>query len=418
MSQRSFRASLAAPYALLALGLAACTDGAGGPTAVSIQPVAASAQRDAAPTDAPTGLIRWNELARRLVASHRIAPPRAARIYAYLSVAGDGAAALSHDDDRNEVRHGKDGDDAAHRAAIRGASYRILSHLFVTELGLAADAPLLDAELATQRLRRDAGSLASERRGERIADALIARARSDGADLAWTGTVPIGTGLWTGTNPQLPAWGKLKPWVLRSADQFRAPPPPAFGSTRFLADLGEVRLVSDTRTADQLRIATFWADGAGSATPPGHWNQIAADLIDAHHLDERHAAHALALVNMAISDAVVGCWDSKYTYWTIRPYQVDASITTPIGRPPHPSYPSGHACSSTAAAGVLSYLFPRDAAAIQALAAESGLSRIYAGIHYRFDIEAGRALGASVAAAAVATDRTTELAWGRSGGRD
>lgn len=124
--------------------------------------------------------------------------------------------------------------------------------------------------------------------------------------------------------------------------------------------------------------------------------------------NNRKTAHALALMNMAMADAIVGCWDSKYTYWVIRPYQADALISTPIGKPPHPSYPSGHACSSNAAAGVLGDLFPKERSRVDAMATESGLSRIYGGIHYRFDIEAGIALGRSVAALAIRHDHRGE----------
>lgn len=405
MPAASLWARIAPRLALLALGLAACTERVNAPEMASTASIAGAVRSDRIPGETTSGVARWNLLACQLVAAHQIAPPKAARILAYLSVAADHAARVAGDEDDDDFGDDPAGEEPGQRAAIREASYRILSYLLVTELGFAGDAALLDAERAAQEGRRDAANRGWELRGQRAADALIIRARSDRADLAWTGTVPIGPSFWIGTSPQLPVWGKLQPWFMRSGDQFRAPPPPAFGSARFVADRNEVRTVSDTRTPEQLRIAMFWADGAGTVTPPGHWNQIATDLIAAQHLNERKAAHALALMNMAISDAVVGCWDSKYTYWVIRPYQADALITTPIGRPPHPSYPSGHACSSNAAAGVLGYLFPHDRAGVDAMATESALSRIYGGIHYRFDIEAGKTLGRSVAALAIATER-------------
>ena len=97
-----------------------------------------------------------------------------------------------------------------------------------------------------------------------------------------------------------------------------------------------------------MEIARFWADGAGTYTPPGHWNQIAVQFIDQSGMSDLQAARTLALMNIAMSDAIIGCWDSKFFYWVIRPYQADPVITTPIGQPPHPSYPSGHACRSGA----------------------------------------------------------------------
>ena len=389
-----------AALACLTTLLASCSDANTGPqpTAGVVRPGSPVSDRSSLPDPAET-TARWNRLALQLVALHEVAPPKAARIYAYLSVAQDRAANLLTDDDDRDRSPGN----WATHTAINEASAQILRHLFVTELAFTADELTIAGEAAKLHLRGgdDTGPTSA---GARIADALIARARTDRADATWTGSVPVGPGLWLGTAPQLPAWGQLRPWLMRSADQFRAPAPPAFGSARFLADLAEVRRVSDSRSAEQLRIATFWADGAGTSTPPGHWNEIATTLAAEHHLNERKTAHALALMDMAISDAVVGCWDSKYTYWVIRPYQADPQITTPIGKPPHPSYPSGHACSSNAAAGVLAYLFPRDAERVLAMATESGLSRIYGGIHYRFDIEAGRTLGRSVAAVAVRAD--------------
>src|SRR5439155_13179139 len=95
------------------------------------------------------------------------------------------------------------------------------------------------------------------------------------------------------------------------------------------------------------------------------------------------------------------CYDAKYTYWLIRPYRVDPAITTPIGRTNHPSYPSSHACSSAAAASVLASLFPADAAQLTQMADEAGESRLYAGIHYRFDKDAGLHIGRQAAALAL-----------------
>ena len=192
----------------------------------------------------------------------------------------------------------------------------------------------------------------------------------------------------------------MRPFFMESGNQFRPGPPPAFGSAKFLAALEEVRRFSDTRTPDQLRIAQFWALTTGSLTA-GFWNEETTNRIERYHLNERRAARALALVHMAAVDATIACYDAKYTYWLIRPYRADPAITTPIGRPNHPSYPSAHACSSSAAASVLASLFPADAAQLAQMADEAGESRLYAGIHYRFDKDAGLHIGRQVAALAL-----------------
>jgi hypothetical protein len=162
-----------------------------------------------------------------------------------------------------------------------------------------------------------------------------------------------------------------------------------------------VRCISDTRTPEQLAIARFWADGAGTATPSGHWNQIALDLSAKYQLNELRTARLLALMNMAEEDASICCWDAKYHYYMIRPSEADPQITLPVGLPNFPSYTSGHSTFSGAAAEVLAYVFPRESNSVRAMAQEASLPRIYGGIHYRFDCAAGLAVGQSIAALAI-----------------
>jgi membrane-associated phospholipid phosphatase len=105
-------------------------------------------------------------------------------------------------------------------------------------------------------------------------------------------------------------------------------------------------------------------------------------------------------------DATIGCWDAKLFYWLIRPWKADLAITTTaaVGKPNHPSYPSGHSCVSSSGASVLSTFFPEKTAQLNAMVIQAGLSRMYGGIHYRFDIDAGQVLGRNVAAFAIAAD--------------
>src|SRR5690606_19616957 len=96
------------------------------------------------------------------------------------------------------------------------------------------------------------------------------------------------------------------------------------------------------------------------------------------------------------------CWDAKYTYWAIRPFQLDPEFSTVFATPGHPSYPSAHSCISTAAATVLGYLFPADAARVVRIAAEASESRIWSGLHFRSDVIAGTALGEAVGQTVIA----------------
>ena len=358
--------------------LSACSDGVTAPV----------------PEDADTS-VRWNTIARELVILERTAPPIAGRAYTYLSVAQYAAAVAARGIRPNTIpslasfRVAR----SPSRAAVATASAHILTALFPSQ------GARIEHELGADvgALRGQSVDLAAIERAEaigaRIASSLLARAQHDGSNAVWTGTVPNGDGVWSGASPQLPMWGQVQPWLWDSGSELRAPPPPAFNSQQFLEGLTEVREIAETRTPTQMELARFWADGAGTYTPPGHWNEIATQLIEQRGLGDLQAARTLALMNLAMADAAIGCWDSKFTYWVIRPWQADSRVTTPIGQPPHPSYPSGHACFSGAGAKVLAALFPSEADALEHMAVEACDSRVYAGIHYRFDAEAGMTIG-------------------------
>src|SRR2546426_10668487 len=128
---------------------------------------------------------------------------------------------------------------------------------------------------------------------------------------------------------------------------------------------------------------------------------ITRELIVSHHRSDAEAARIMFLMSAASYDAILGCFDAKYPYWYIRPGQADAGIHTVFPTPQHPSYPSAHSCISGAMSSVLTAAFPSERARLAAAAQEASLSRLYAGIHYRFDFEAGRALGRRGAAAAL-----------------
>ena len=161
--------------------------------------------------------------------------------------------------------------------------------------------------------------------------------------------------------------------------------------------LAEVRQQVDHGTREELAIANKWADGPSTPTPPGHWNFIAAPHIRRAEFSEVRAARAFALLNMALHDAAVGCWDTKYFYFNPRPSHLDPDLKSVIGLPNFPSYTSGHSTFSAAGAAVLSYLFPSGASSFAAMRDEAGISRLYGGIHYPSDIAAGKQHGARIA---------------------
>lgn len=194
-----------------------------------------------------------------------------------------------------------------------------------------------------------------------------------------------------------PLLGQARGWFLTTGDQFRPPAPPAVTSAAYAADLAEVRALTAARTPEQLTLAQFWQFASGPSGPIGHFSELAGGLVGSASYNERRSARVYALLHMAMRDATISCWDAKYTSWYIRPFQADPSITTPVGRPNFPAYPSAHSCISAAAGNVLAGLFPASKPTMDAKVAEAGISRIYAGLHFRFDVTAGQDIGAKVA---------------------
>jgi hypothetical protein len=161
--------------------------------------------------------------------------------------------------------------------------------------------------------------------------------------------------------------------------------------------------ISLHRTQEQIDIANYWNVNQSPRSEAAMYG-IARELIVSHHRTDAEAARIMFLMSAARFDASIGCFDAKYYYWFIRPPQANPGIVTVFPTPQHPSYPAAHSCVSGAMTGVLSAAFPNESARLTAVAEESGLSRIYAGIHYRFDVEAGLALGRGAAALALAAD--------------
>lgn len=343
-----------------------------------------------------TASTRWNRRVADLVALRPPANGQAAtsRILTYLSLA-QYRAVLAAESAKDKSIH------PSPSAAVGGASVAVLSRFF--PLDSAALEALLDGDLAAAQwpgARHDDVETGIAT-GREVGAAVNALASTDNYLTTSPGTPPVGTGYWVSSAaPIVRSLHGVRPFFLTSASQLRPPPPPAFGSPAYLAALAEVRAISDTRTADQLAIARFWNTGTAPFTA-GALNLIADDLIEAHHRTEREAARILATANAAAFDAQIACFEAKFTYWFIRPSQADSAITLPIGLPNHPSYPSGHACITSALMTVVADALPDERSKLEDIIEISGLSRVYGGIHYRFDVEAGQAIGRGAAALAL-----------------
>ena len=354
---------------------------------------------------------RWNEIAVGEMLDQFATLPLAARHLALVQTAVDDAVAASWAGKKAHRRARPGASDAgpaivvpspatpsypSDYAAAAAAASEVLAHLFPARAAVFAAM----AEEAMQGRVAAGVEFPSDREagralGRQAAALAIARAKADGSDAKWTGSVPQGPGTWQGTNPIAPMAGTWKTWVLARPDELRPPAPPAYDSDRIKADLAELKQFP--RTPKTNHRATYW-EVFGGARAHALWNDIARTKLLEHGTAFNAPAQArvLAAVNVALIDAGIACWEAKFAYWYIRPPQLDPELKPVFPPPNHPSYPAAHGCFSTAAATVLAAVFPRDAERLLAQGAEAAEARVWAGIHYRTDIDAGQTLGRQV----------------------
>jgi hypothetical protein len=264
--------------------------------------------------------------------------------------------------------------------------------------------------------------------GEFVANQILAARANDGSDAIVPPPSGSGPGVWVPTPPSflpylLPQWGFVRPFGMSSSSQFRPPGPPSLDSERYAADYEEVKelgaVVGSTRTEEQTEIALFWADGAGTETPPGHWNSIAQIIAAAQTNTLEENARLLAHLNIAMADAAICAWDAKYTFDFWRPVTAIAFAEPELNwmsfivTPPFPDYVSGHSTFSGAAATVLALFYGTDDLPFTtgsdflpdvyrsfptclAAAEEAAMSRLYGGIHFRSANEDGLQAGISI----------------------
>lgn len=359
--------------------------------AISIAGACASADGDVVITEAGSTVLEWNAAAVETFGSYDD-PHLSQRTYALLSVAQLGALEESE-------RASSEGP-TSRSVAVATASAAVLSALHPDRTSL------LDAMLEEyrERAREGEGAEALERGtqiGAAAAEQVLAYAAADGADQAWAGELPGVEWAWKSAADEEPigqSWSLVRPWVLSRIDEIR-PVHPEFGSPEFTAALEEVVQVVNDLTPEQIEIARRWMNPID-----GYWNEVAAEQIREQGISEVEAARILTTLNVAMLDAAAACFDAKYHYWFPRPSHADPSISMAVDLPNHPSFPSGHSCSSGAAATVLSHFFPGAAGRINETADEIAVSRLYAGVHYRFDNDTGLEIGNEVGRRAVAME--------------
>jgi hypothetical protein len=386
----------------------------------------------AAPATADV-VLDWNEILLDAIRVDRTPPPRASRAMAMTNVAVfDAVNGILGGFDPYHVT-GPAPAGASPEAAAAAAAHAVLSALF------PALQATFDAELAASLAAVPDGAAKNDGIlwGQEVAAAILALRANDRSAEAVPYYVPVGARWWVPTLPAFapalaPNWPLVTPWTLASGSQLRSSGPPPLDSPEFTAAFREVKLLgrvdSTLRTPEQTQIALFWADGAGTATPPGHWLVIAAGISLQRNLTLAENARLFALLSMTVADAAIVSWDHKYAFDDWRPItaiqqantdgnpltQADPGWLPLIVTPPFPSFTSGHSTFSASSSRLVAHFFGTDDISFSTTSdglpgvvrsfdrlsqagEEAGQSRIYGGIHWQYDNTVGLASGRALA---------------------
>jgi PAP2 superfamily/RTX calcium-binding nonapeptide repeat (4 copies) len=377
-------------------------------------------------------VIDWNNLALEAIRDSSTAPPVASRA---LAIAQTSVYDALNAIDRSSKPYAVDVvalPNTSREAAVAAAAHRVLEVLF------ASQESVLDAALTSSLAGIPDGPEENNgvALGLRVANQMLALRANDGANATVDYSSGAQPGDWQRTLPSfaaplLPHWGGVTTFGIESASQFELPGPPDLSSSTYAAALNEVKelgsLNSTTRTVDQTDIAKFWANGGTTATPPGHLNMLAQTVSLQKGISLAENARLFAMLNVALADAAIACWDAKYDFdfWrpitAIRAADTDGNSETIadstwlplLNTPPFPGYTSGHSTFSGAATEVLKSFFgtdnisftldsedesvaDRSYTSFTQAAEESAVSRLYGGIHFNFDNNDGLAVGYSI----------------------
>lgn len=379
-------------------------------------------------------ILAWNTIAYDALMAHDEYqnPLVATRVYAMVHVAQhDAINAIDPIYESYSFHGGAAGADADADpvVAAAAAAHGVLSALY-PEQTATFDAQL---ELALADVPEGSDGPRGVALGAQAAAAILAQRSDDGSDTPPVGDYVPGAdaGDYQPTPPFgfafAPGWRDVQPFALTAAAQFRSPPPPALDGEQYATDFDEVREIgrdmSETRTPEQTAYAKFWYEFSDIG-----WNRVGRVVAADEELGLQSTARLFALLNMAMADAYIAGWDSKYHYDLWRPYTAireagtDGNDATAqeahweplMPTPPVQDYPSTHAALGNAAAAVLAavfgdaldFTFPSTSAepalssrtfsSFSQAADENADSRVMAGIHFRFAVAAGQELGRQV----------------------
>jgi hypothetical protein len=382
----------------------------------------------------------WNNVLLDAVRTTPLNPPKATRVMAMMNTAMyDAVNSIAQTHEPYHINLAA-APGTSREAAAAQAAYQVLSSNFPA-LQSNFDTALNNslAVVAEGAAKTDGINL-----GTSVGDAILALRANDGSDEVVPYVPGEGPGQWQPTPPAnapalLPNWPNVTPWAMTSGSQFRSlTGPPELDSPEYTANFNEVKEIgradSVVRTADQSNIAQFWADNAGTSTPPGHWNRIAQQIAEMKGNTLEENARLFALLGITVADSAISCWDNKYAFNDWRPVtaihnadtdgnpdtEADTEWTSFIPTPPFPSYTSGHSTFSGASAALLAAFFGTDEIAftdsaegyvvpdrsftsLSQAAEEAMNSRLYGGIHWRYDNEDGLAAGTALGTYVFAT---------------
>ena len=383
----------------------------------------------------------WFEQLYDTVKAERTTPPPASRVYGSTAVALYESLVDGTRKNRSLVGQLSDLDSVPRPSRHKDYHWPTVANAVLADTIRGLYPTISQASLdAINGLEQSHASQFAERVSRNVYERSVAHGRAVAAAiLDWASTDGFSTfdncayvpapvaGAWEPTPPSFspnrlqPCWGFIRQMVMAAGE---CPPPvhPAFStapSSEFYAAGQEVYAVGLGLTVEQKMIADYWSDGPGATgTPPGHWMAIVSQIARNDDLSLAAAAEAYARVGIAVHDAFIACWDAKYIYNLQRPVtyineHFDAAWLPYIVTPVFPAYTSGHSTQSGAAATVLTDLFgamkfkdtthidhglvppqePRRFWSFDEAAAEAAVSRLYGGIHYTFDHQAGLASG-------------------------
>jgi hypothetical protein len=384
--------------------------------------------------------VEWMQQYYDVVQQQAISAPEASRIYAYGGVTLweavqpglPGTVSLSTQIKNMPAMPAPDASQVWDYPSIANSALAAVIKGLIPNDKAAAAADTLRAKQAADRKKAAPDSVdRSLTQGDALGAALLAWIAKDGfaeqkgkaftvdssQPFKWVPTSP-------GTKPVGAYWGTIRPLALENADICGVARDIEFSTDKNSAFYKQALEVTDIRrdlTKEEKTTADFWVDTPGlTGAPAGHWVSIANQLVPQLGLKLGKAAQMYALVGIALGDAFISCWEMKYKDSLLRPVTYIKRYINPnwepyIQTPPFPTYPSGHSVASSAAADVLTALFgttvfvdathakrlniqPRTYYSFEQAADEAAISRLYGGIHFRFDIENGLKQGRCVAA--------------------